>query len=349
MFALHRKWVLGALIVIPAVGEWTTAIVAPGGFWSEFFARLYYVPIIIAGLEYGWKAGLGFAILAGLSHSVIAREVLGSPIRELRAPVVAFLVVGFALAEQRRRSAQSKASAKTAETAAGPVDTVNTKDCVEQVSEIASELLREIRTPFAGIEGAAYILDETTALENRKEFVDIIRCECRRVNRVLSEMEESTEIIPLKRAPADAASLLGEVVRLSALGNPDPAISLRIEVAPDLPPLWCDAKRIEQTLVPFVTNAMTGMTGGGELLLSAGRQGDQARIQLRVLGQTIHGADPFAGRGQYSSTFDASSGVRVLAARRTLLQHGGTITVERTGHIKKLSSLTLPLYNGQTP
>jgi len=226
----------------------------------------------------------------------------------------------------------------------------DTKQCVEQVSAIASELLREIRTPFASIEGAAYILEEnTTELENRKEFVEIIRCECRRINRVLSEMEECTEIIPLKRSPTDAATLLSEVVRLSALGNPDPGISLRIEVAPDLPPLWCDPTRIEQTLVPFVTSTMCGMTGGGELLLSASRENGQARIQLRVLGQTIHGADPFTGTGRYSSTFDASSGVRVLAARRTVLQHGGTMAVEQAGYTKRLSFLTLPLYNGQTP
>jgi len=341
-----RKWVL-LLIAIPILADLTTALTHASPFWADFLPALYYAAIVFVGVRAGWKAGLGLALLGGAAHALIGGLIGASPLLRLEASVLAFLVVGFALIEDRRKSIPPPAMPSKPPPDSSVADT---KQCVEQVSAIASELLREIRTPFASIEGAAYILEEnTTELENRKEFVEIIRCECRRINRVLSEMEECTEVIPLKRSPTDAATLLGEVVRLSALGNPDPGISLRIEVAPDLPQLWCDPTRIEQTLVPFVTSTMCGMTGGGELLLSAVRENGHARIQLRVLGQTIHGADPFTGAGRYSSTFDASSGVRVLAARRTVLQHGGTMAVEQAGYTKRLSFLTLPLYNGQTP
>lgn len=343
----NRKWVLIPLLVVPVAADLMAATMSPAGFWSEFLPTLYYAGIVIAGVQFGWKAGLSLALASGISHTLIARLLLASPIIRLEASVLAFLVVGFAFIEDRRRTGKQLPPVKKEPSSLGVVER---KECVEQVASIASELLREVRTPFASIEGAAYILEEGGSdIESRREFVEIIRCECRRVNRILSEMEECTEVIPLKCSATDAATVLGEVVRLSALGHPDPAISLRIEVAPDLPPLWCDAPRVEQTMVPFVTSAMSGMTGGGEILLSASRDGDQARIQLRTLGQTIQGADPFSGRGQYSSTFDASSGVRVLAARRTILQHGGTITIEEAGHIKKLSSLTVPLYNGTLP
>jgi hypothetical protein len=56
-----------------------------------------------------------------------------------------------------------------------------------------------------------------------------------------------------------------------------------------------------------------------------------------------------AGRGAYSSTFDAPGRMRVVAARRTVLQHGGTITLNQTGPLKKLISLTVPLCHGQEP
>jgi signal transduction histidine kinase len=340
-----RKWIL-PIMAIPIVADLISALTHASAFWSDFLPALYYAAIVFAGIRFGWRTGLGVALLSGASHAMIGGLISGNSLLRLEASVLAFLVVGFALIEERRKSPAPVMPSKP------PPESgmAETKECVEQVSAIAAELLREIRTPFASIEGAAYILEEnTTEIENRKEFVEIIRCECRRINRVLSEMEECTEIIPLKPSPTDAATLLAEVVRLSALGNPDPGVSLRIEVAPDLPPLWCDATRIEQTLVPFVTSAISGMTGGGELLLSARRDDSQARIQLRVLQQTIHGADPFSGAGRFSSTFDASSGVRVLAARRTVLQHGGTMAVEQTGYTKRLSFLTLPLYNGQTP
>ena len=342
MSVSRRKWLLAGIILVPIAADLLAATVAPSAFWSEFLPTLYYAGIVIGGLQFGWRAGLSLALLSAVSHTLIARLLLASPILRLEAAVLAFLVVGFAFLEDRRRSSPPPTKPEP-----HPLGASGGEECIQQVAAIASELLREIRTPFASVEGAAYILEESGAdLENRREFVDIIRFECRRVNRILSEMEECTEVVPLKCAPTDAATVLGEVVRLSALGHPDPAICLRIEVAPDLPPLWCDATRVEQTMVPFVTSAMDGMTGGGEILLSAAREGDHARIQLRTLGQTIQGGDPYSGRGQYSSTFDASSGVRILAARRNILQHGGTIAVEEIGHIKKLSSLTLPLYNG---
>jgi signal transduction histidine kinase len=340
--SVTRKWVLIALILTAAAGDLVAATVSPPGFWSQFLPNLYYAAIVIAGLEYGWKIGLGFAIASAVSHAIIDTLFVTRDLLPLRAPAVAFLIVGFAFFE-RRRSAE-KNRAEPGQTPLRP----DGRESVEQVAEIASELLREVRTPVASIEGAAYILEESGPdLENQKEFVEIIRCECQRLNRILAEVEECTEVIPLRRAVTDAATLLGEVVRLSALGHPDPAISLKIEVAPDLPPLWCDQQRVEQSLVPFVTSAMSGMSAGGQILLAARREGDQARIQIRVLDQTIQAADPLVGRGQYSSTFEASSGVRVLAARRTILQHGGTIAVEQSGHMKRLSSLTLPLYNKQ--
>jgi hypothetical protein len=144
-------------------------------------------------------------------------------------------------------------------------------------------------------------------------------------------------------------NMAGEVIRLAAMEHPDPAISLRIEVAPDLQQMWWDPIRARQTIVPFVTGVLLSMSGGGEILLAANRQNGHSRIQLRVLGQTLRSSDPAEGRGAYSSTLDAPGGVRILAALRTVLQHGGMITLDQTIRLEKMVSLTLPLYQGQKP
>ena len=168
--------------------------------------------------------------------------------------------------------------------------------------------------------------------------------ESKRIDRIFSELDSSTE---LACRLTDASSMLAEVIRLAAMEHPHPLVSLRTDVAPDLPQLWCDPLKIQQTIVPLVTSAMQSMPGGGEILLAAGRQKGQTRIQLRVLGQTVRGTDPAAGRGAFSSTFDPPAGIRALAARRTVLQHGGRITLDQSGQMKKLISLTLPFYAGQ--
>jgi len=253
-----------------------------------------------------------------------------------------FLVVGFAFIEQRRKlSVQTKFANQN--------ERIDCSLCVEQVSEIASAMLREIRTPLASIEGAAFILkDDEGDVADPIEFIQIIHRECRRVQDVLAEIAGCAEMHPLTFAAADVGSLLEEAVRLSALEVPDPSIALRTDVDENLPMVWCDKKQILDILVPSITGTMRAITGGGEVLLAADRSNGHARIRLAVLGQTVRAADPAGGRrGPFSSLDHDGGALRLLTARRILLQHGGTLQVAETGLSKKLQSITIPLYNGQ--
>jgi signal transduction histidine kinase len=332
------------LAVMPVIVDIVLTAILRTEFWFPLVPGLYYACIVIVGLDFGWKAGLGLAVFSGAAHALISDLFSPGSISQLGPQALAFLVVGFALLEQRKLLAERVLRSTPLTQGARPAE------YLDQLSTIASEVLRQIRTPFASIEGAAFLVaQDSTPANKREEFVGIIVNECKRVDDILSELKESAEIVPLACRPIDASSILREVIRLAAMEQPDPSISLRLEVSGDLPPLWCDPVRVQQAIVPFVISEMKGMHAGGEILLAADRQNGYGRIQLRVLGQTVRGSDPAAGRGSYSSTFDAHGGVRILGARRTALQHGGTITLDQTGHLTKLLSLTLPLYNGQNP
>jgi signal transduction histidine kinase len=340
---LHRKWIFALLALMPVIVDIVVTAILRTGFWFPLVPGIYYACIVIVGLDFGWKAGLGLAVFAGAAHALISDLFFPEAVSQLGPQALAFLVVGFALLEQRKLLADRVLQAPVTQP-------VRPSEYLDQLSTIACEVLRQIRTPFASIEGAAFLVgQDSTPANKREEFVGIIVNECKRVDDILSELKESAEIIPLACRPIDASSILREVIRLAAMEQPDPSISLRLEVSGDLPPLWCDPVRVQQAIVPFVISEMKGMHDGGEILLAADRQNGYGRIQLKVLGQTVRGSDAAAGRGSYSSTFDAHGGVRILGARRTALQHGGTITLDQTGHLTKLLSLTLPLYNGQNP
>jgi signal transduction histidine kinase len=340
---LTGKWLFVALAVCPVIAELISTNASPQGFWVYFVPSLYYVSIVIGGLAIGWKAGLALACIAGFSHAIISHFLMSGPLIRLEAELLAFLIVGFAFVEERRKAT------KRIVQLAPHRGWVDAKTCVEQVSEIATELLRQIRTPLASIEGAAFILkEEGSGLANPAEFVEIIERECRRVNAVLAEVNACTQARPLTCEAADLGSILAETARLAALEVPDPHISLRTEVAPNLPLVWCDKRQILEVLVPFVATTMRALSqGGGEVLLAADEVDGQARIRISVLGQTLRASDPAAGYGAFSSAFDEAGGLRLLAARRTVLEHGGTIQIAQTGSQKRLQFVTIPLYNGQ--
>jgi signal transduction histidine kinase len=346
-FVLTGKWLLAALAFIPVLADLLSTMAAPSGFWAEFLQSFYYVAIVIAGLSFGWEEALGLAFFAGVCHALIFYFLPTGSFLELGAQLLAFLLVGFAFVLEREQAA-GPLPREVGVKADGIERGNDSQTCVKQVAEIASELLREIRTPLASIEGAAFILkDDSPQPTDAWEFVEIIQKECSRVSRALAEIGACTEVLPLNREASDLGAMLAEAARLSALEVPAPGIALRTEVAPSLPLVWCDRKQILQVIVPFVTSTMKAMPGGGEILLAADRLNAQARIRLVVLGETISAGDPAAGRGPYSSTYDEGAGKRILAARRTMLQHGGTLQVEQIGQLKRLQSLTIPLSDGQ--
>lgn len=343
MFTRRRLFAL--LASLPVLADLLITSFVHSAFWSQLLPSFYYGAIIIAGLTLGWKAGLGMAFISGVAHSLIGYFLGANAIARLEAQLIAFLVVGFALIEERRRANRQgeRTSGKALES--GPM--IPPEVCTEQLSAIASELISEARAPLSSIEGASFILEEDPELPHPEEFIQIIRRECSRLSHAFAEISASTQALHLNREPTDISTVLGEVVRLSSLEIPAPTIDLRTEVAPNLPQVWCDKTAISRAIAPFVTSAMNSMPSGGEIMLFAERQNGQARIHLKVLGQTVRASDVAAGRGPHSATFDLEGGLRIVAARRTLLQHGGMLQVEQAGRAKKLVFFTLPLYNEQ--
>src|SRR5262249_52875264 len=106
-----RKWAL-PVIAIPILADLIAALAHASAFWSEFIPGLYYAAIVFVGLRLGWKAGLGFTVLSGISHAVIGNFLSASPMIRLRASGLAFLIVGFALIEERRRSTSAMIASK---------------------------------------------------------------------------------------------------------------------------------------------------------------------------------------------------------------------------------------------
>jgi len=347
---LAGNWLFAMLLVIPVMADLLSTVVSPLGFWAPFLQSLYYLAIVVGGLVLGWKAGLTLACFAGLCHAMISHFLLASSWMRLEGQVLAYLVVGFAFVEERRW-----ANERVQFQAPDGIGFRDSRSCAEQLSELTAEILHQVRTPLASIEGAAFLLkNDEPGLGNPAEFIDIIGSQCGRVQAVLDEIAACAETHPLTCKPTDVESMLSEAVRRSALQVPDPTISLRTEIAANLPPVWCDREQIIEVLVSFVAGTMKTMSGGGGLLLAADPMGCQARIRLSILDQTVRAIDPASGSGAFSSTFDPTSGLRELAAWRTLLQHGGSVQMvpashTPAGHARRLHFITLPLYDRQRP
>jgi len=160
--------------------------------------RLYYVPVVFAGLYFGWRGGLAAGILAGLAYlpqilviwTIHPRYTINQ-----YTEVVLFCIVGaltgvIANREQRSKKTLQETTAQLARLYAELQDNFERMKRAERLyalGQLSSGLAHEIRNPLASIDGATTVLlREPRSEERRVEFLEIIQKECRRLNRLLT-------------------------------------------------------------------------------------------------------------------------------------------------------------------
>jgi signal transduction histidine kinase len=141
-------------------------------------------------------------------------------------------------------------------------------DRLAAVGELSAGIAHEIRNPLATIKGAVEIL-ESEIPENhpKREFVQVVREETARVNRIISEF------LTFARPPHPAfePASLNEIVESTLLLLRKEAESSRVRIATrleELPSVSLDRDQIRQVLLNIVLNCIQAMQSGGELTLS---------------------------------------------------------------------------------
>lgn len=161
---------------------------------------LYYLPIIGAAVWFGWKGGLFAAVWAGGCYvPYIFTMVHDEPAYAASqyAEIVLFFFVGivtgvFSTRERRQRSELLMATRQLNETHRNlemSIEQVRRADRLSAIGQLAASLAHEIRNPLASMEGAIDILERhAESAEEREEFLGIIKKECLRLNRLLSDL-----------------------------------------------------------------------------------------------------------------------------------------------------------------
>ena len=118
---------------------------------------------------------------------------------------------------------------------------------------------------------------------------------------------------------------------------------IRVEVAPDLPPVWVDRGRIEQVLINLIHNAVKFTPEGGEIVIHAGVADGMLQVSVRDTGVGITAEElPRIFERFYKSDAarrSAGSGLGLAIAKHIVQGHGGTIWAESTpGPVRRFPS-----------
>ena len=109
-------------------------------------------------------------------------------------------------------------------------------------------------------------------------------------------------------------------------------LTIRIDPSPDLPDVKADPSRLEQVLVNLIHNSIKFTRPGGEVVLSAQRDGDMVRFSVRDTGIGIPADDLERIFERFYKADRARSsggtGLGLSIARHIVEAHGGRIWAE---------------------
>jgi signal transduction histidine kinase len=323
--------------------------------WHNVFQHLYYLPIVFAGLNSGWRGGLFVATVACVSnapHDFLSFSVLPhyaiDQILDFPVFCAAGILTGTLTERGRRQRADlERTTQRLTEVYRQLQDNFEQMKRAERlfaIGQLSAGLAHEIRNPLASIAGAAGILQRNLHLERKDaECLEIISKECQRLDGLLTHfLAFARPRTPQYRA-TDFRVVIDSVMELAAHSVGKSLVQLRTEISPGLPPVECDPELLKQVLLNLIINAIQATPGRGEVLVSACLRGDRLTVAVRDEGCGIGGADRDRIFDPFFTTKENGTGLGLSVAHQIVEQHGGILTAEANPGGGTTFSVSLPL------
>jgi signal transduction histidine kinase len=217
---------------------------------------------------------------------------------------------------------------------------------------LVSDVAHELRTPLANVRGYLEAMRDGVVQADAK-VINSIYEEAMLLNRLIDDLQELAQAeagqLKLARQPASPADLVTTAVAAAIPQAAERGLTLKTELAPDLPLIAIDEQRIGQALRNLVANAIAHTPAGGEVMVSAVSNGENVVMSVRDTGEGIaleH--QPFIFERFYRG--DASrarttggSGLGLAIVKQWVTAHGGQIEVASEVGKGSTFTMTLPL------
>jgi two-component system, NtrC family, sensor histidine kinase PilS len=201
------------------------------------------------------------------------------------------------------------------------------------LGHMAARIAHEIRNPLASITGSAQLLAEgTTASDDDRQLLSLIRRESDRLDRILSEfLDFSRPRTPSPRL-TDIPELLAEVremvlTRMAKEGRQDVEIKIK---CPAKLPLLVDRDMLVQIVSNFAINGLQAIPDDrpGRIVLDAASDSEQVRFRVRDNGIGMS-EDLLKKVGEaFFTTRQGGVGLGVAISRHLTTLLGGTFRVQ---------------------
>ncbi|MBJ6727258.1 two-component system sensor histidine kinase NtrB [Geomesophilobacter sediminis] len=335
----------------------------------DIFQRLYYLPIILAAFWFGFRGGLGCAILVTFCYAPhILFQWGGHLAMEMEKYLEVLLynivggITGFLSQQEQARRQQLEATAtgleesyrqlrSQSETIISIEEQLRRAERLSALGELSAMLAHEIRNPLASIRGTAEILADDPSLgPQKREFLQILVKESDRLNHVVEDFLRIARPGPSTTVECDVVEELRNMVALLSAEARGRQVTLELRGTP-VPPFRGDCERLRQAFMNLMLNAIQASPAGSTVVVATApaEAGNAIAVSISDRGA---GVDPALGDKIFEPFFTTKGGGTGLGLpiTKTIVEgQGGRIEVRSEPGQGATFTVVLPLSRENLP
>ena len=224
---------------------------------------------------------------------------------------------------------------------------------VSTVGELTASLAHELNQPLTAIlanaQAVRRILDAGQAdLIEVRAIVDDIVDDDKRASDVIGRLRSLLKKGTLERSSVDMSELVGQVARLVAGDAVLRGVMIRLELAPDLPPVAADRVQLQQVIMNLILNGLDAMRdsamGSRILLLRTAREGEgSVAVTVQDSGAGIESAELGQVFDAFYTTKTNGLGMGLAIVKSIVEAHGGRVEARNNPEGGATFSFALPI------
>lgn len=311
-----------------------------------FYCRLYYLPIVLAGLWFCLRGGIAVALLVSVLFAphiffkwgdidvIPLQHYLEVVLFNLTGLLTGFLSsrINFQSMRAEKNMQQLSESFTQLREQANLIveieDQLRQADRLTALGELSAGMAHEIRNPLGSIRGTAEILRDALPDDNKyTEFSQILIKEVDRLNRVVEDFLNFARPTSNEHHDFKPNEILREVLQLCRQQVTKERIRIHWQESP-LPAAVGDAAQFKQVFLNLILNALQAMSSGGELWIEAEvNQEKQIVLVFRDNGPGIPAEDLDRIFNPFFTTKAKGTGLGLAITYRIVQNHCGQISV----------------------
>ncbi|UFS69813.1 ATP-binding protein [Geomonas sp. RF6] len=361
---ITRSFLLLSFIVAISLLHYLTPLHLP--YLHDIFQRLYYLPIILAALWFGFRGGLVCSIVVSFAY---APHVLFQWGGELTLEMEKYLeiilynivggVTGILSQRERERAVELQKTARGLEESYQKLqqqserimaieEQLRRSERLSTLGEMAAVLAHEIRNPLGSIRGTAEILrDDYPPADPKHEFIEIQIKETERLNRVVEGFLNMARPQPAEMQACSLQEELETIATLTAADAKKRQVTLVLERPAEPVVLTADGEKLRQAFLNIVINALQATPPGGSLTISTELRGEQAPEMCEIrFRDTGPGIDPEMLEKIFEpfyTTKTYGTGLGLAVTKKIIESHRGMLQVESELGKGTMVKVSLPM------